>query len=65
MRKTVINRIVDHKEVGTDTDQGLNKWIRDEGMTPLTPLTLASKGSVADAQKGHLVEYKEALGEVT
>jgi hypothetical protein len=59
------DKIVDHKEVGTDTDLRLNEWIRDEGMTPLTPLTLVVKGSVAGAHEGRLVRNGEVLGDVT
>jgi hypothetical protein len=64
-RKAVTDKTVDHKEVGTDIDRRLNEWIRDEGMTPLTPLTLVVIEIVIGAHKGCLVRNREVLGEVT
>jgi len=59
-----INKIVDHRGVGINTDQRLNEEIGNEGKTPLIPLTLAVKEGIADAHEGCLVEYCEVFGEV-
>ena len=59
------DKTVDHEEVRTGTDRRLNEWIRDEGMTPLTPLTLVVIENVIGTHEGHLVRNGEVLGKVT
>ena len=62
-RKAVTDKTVDHEEVGTGTDRRLNEWIRDEGMTPLTPLTLVVIENVIGAHEGRLVRNGEVISE--